>query len=78
MFRYWLSERAGVTFKVHRKLLGRKVGGKCKRPTKANREGKRCVRRHRYVGLFKRSAKQGHNRDRFVGEVRTRKGSGSG
>lgn len=73
-FRYWLSEPARVTFKIRRKVVGRKVGGECKRRTETNRNHKQCVLRYPYVGLVKRAGEQGANRDKFAGKVRNRKG----
>ena len=74
ILRYWLSEPAKVTFKVYRKVIGRKVSGKCSRWNKADRKHKHCLLRYRYVGLFKRAGEQGGNRARFAGRVRARHG----
>ncbi len=74
-FSYWLSEPASVTFEIHRKVTGRRVGGECKRPTRANREHRPCTLRYRYIGLFKRSGEQGGNTAEFAGKVRARNGS---
>ena len=71
---YWLSESAKVTFKIFRKVIGRRVGGKCTHRTQANRKHGQCVLRSRYVGLFKRAGERGGNRDRFAGRVRARSG----
>lgn len=77
IFRYRLSEPAKVTFTVSRKVLGRRVGGRCRRRTRANRGRKRCVLGFRRVGSpFARNAKRGAERIRFAGKVPRRSGSG--
>jgi hypothetical protein len=42
--RFTLSEAARVKFVFFRKQPGRRVGNACKRPTRANRNNKRCTR----------------------------------
>lgn len=74
VLRYWLSEPATVAFLVRRKLIGREVGGACKRRTEANRKRRKCLLRYRYIGKFARAGEQGANGDRFAGRVRDRNG----
>ncbi len=54
-----LSEAAGLRFTVESKAPGRKVGGKCKRPTAANSGNKRCVRYVPRRGSFGLEGKAG-------------------
>lgn len=76
-FRYQLSEPAQVTFTIRRKVLGRKVGGKCKHRTRGNDGRKPCVLRYRLEGpAFSRAGKQGANSDRFDGKVPRASGKG--
>ena len=67
-FRYALSEAATVTFSIKRRLPGRLVGGKCRRPTPLNRSRMRCVRLVR-VGAFRAVGVAGPNRKRFSGRI---------
>jgi 6-phosphogluconolactonase (cycloisomerase 2 family) len=68
-FRYKLNENASVSLKIERKLPGRKVGGKCKKMTKANAGRKPCP-------LFKRlgsrpsKGKTGANKLEFNGKIK--------
>lgn len=70
--RYRLSERARLTLKVERVERGRKVAGKCRRQTAANRSRKAC---RRYVGLgsVKTGGKAGGNRIALPRKVGGRK-----
>jgi hypothetical protein len=66
---YRLSEAARTTFRVQRVLPGRRVRGRCVRPTRSNR-GKRSCRRHRTLrGSFHDKASAGRNRFRFSGRL---------
>jgi RTX calcium-binding nonapeptide repeat (4 copies) len=67
-FRYALSEAATVTFAMKRRLPGRLVGGKCRRPTTMNRSRRRCVRLVG-VGAFRVAGVAGPNRKRFSGRI---------
>jgi streptogramin lyase len=70
-FRFRLSEAAQVTFRIDRRLAGRRVGGKCRKPTARNRRKRRCTR-HRHVKTFSRAGKAGKNSLRFSGRYRSR------
>ena len=67
-FRYALSEAATVTFAIKRRLPGRLVGGRCRRPTALNRSRRRCVRLVG-VGAFRAAGATGPNRNRFSGRI---------
>ena len=73
-FTYRLSEGSKVTFSIKRVLSGRKLGrkGKCRRPTRRNRSGRRC-RRLKTVGRLTQSGKAGRNGKRFSGKIRRRR-----
>ncbi len=68
---YALSRAAPVTFKVQRRKGGRKVGRKCKKPTRRNRSRKRC--NLTLKGSFVHSGGAGANSFRFTGRLRGRK-----
>jgi hypothetical protein len=70
-FRFRLSEAARVTFRIDRRLPGRRVRGKCRKPTSGNRRKRRCTR-HRRVKTFSRDGKVGRNSLRFSGRYRSR------
>ncbi len=68
-----LSEAARTTLTFQRARPGRRVGGKCVKPTSANRGKRRCAR---FVGagsLSGLNGKQGRNRVRFQGRLNRRK-----
>lgn len=69
---YKLSEAANVFFTVQRKLPGRRVGGSCKKVTKANEKRRRCTRLGNVLNSFGTAGKAGKNSKRFPG--RTRRG----
>jgi hypothetical protein len=66
--RFRLSEAAIVTLGFRRRVAGRRVGGRCVKPTRANRRRKRCAR---YVaaGSLTRTSILGANRVRFTGRI---------
>jgi acid phosphatase type 7 len=66
--RYELSEAASVTVTVRRRSAGRKVAGKCRRPTRANRRRPACIRLRR-VGRLSYPGVTGHNARRFTGRL---------
>jgi hypothetical protein len=70
---YALSEPATVTFTVQRAAPGRRVRGRCRRPTRNNRTRPRCVRYVTVRGRFRHVGKAGANRFRFTGRLRGRK-----
>jgi len=69
---FTLSEDAAVTFTFEKRTTGRRVGGKCRRTTAANRRRTRCTR---YVasGTLKRNFKTGANSLRFQGRLSSSK-----
>lgn len=68
-FRYRLSERATVRFKIERRLPGRKLGKKCVRKTAKNAKRKPCPR-FRKLGSRTAKGKGGANRTYFSGRLR--------
>ena len=70
---YRLSETATTTFRVQRVLAGRRVGGRCVRPTRANRDRPRCKRYRTLRGRFGHAGAAGLNRFRFSGRLAGRK-----
>jgi calcineurin-like phosphoesterase family protein len=71
-FRYRLSEAAAVTMTLRRSSVGRKVGGKCRSRTRANRGHAACIR-FRRVGHFRQQGAAGRNKRRFSGWVGERR-----
>jgi hypothetical protein len=70
---FTLSEPAMVSFRVERRLTGRRSGKRCVKPTPRNRKHKRCAR---YVGVkggFDRLGAKGPNGFHFSGRVGDRK-----
>jgi hypothetical protein len=65
-FRYRLSEAATVTVTLRRRSVGRKVAGKCRSRTRANRRRPACIR-YRRVGRFRQHGAAGRNKRRFTG-----------
>jgi hypothetical protein len=54
-----------VTLRVERRIQGRRVAGRCVRPTRSNRERRRCVRYVRLRGRVTHAATAGTNRVAF-------------
>jgi hypothetical protein len=73
--RYSLSEDATVTLKVERRTIGRRVRGRCRRATRRNRRGRRCVRfvAVRGFGRITRRQLAGNRSIPFSGRVGRRK-----
>jgi acid phosphatase type 7 len=71
-FRYLLSEAAKVRASLSRRAEGRKVGGRCRRRTRANRGRPRCTL-YRKVGSFTHEGAAGRNARRFGGRIGRRK-----
>jgi hypothetical protein len=68
--RYSITAATTVNFTVQRALKGRRLGGKCRKPTPANREKKRCTR-FKVVGKsFTHLGAAGPNSFKFSGRVR--------
>jgi hypothetical protein len=66
---YTLSEAANVTFTVEKALGGRKVKGRCVKPTKGNKNKRGCTRYTRLKGSFAHVGKQGKNGFKFMGRL---------
>jgi hypothetical protein len=67
--RYRLSEVARVTFAIQRATPGRRVRGRCRKQTRANRSKRACKR---FVGagrLAPATAVAGSNRKKFSGRI---------
>jgi hypothetical protein len=64
-----LSEAATVTFRVTRLMAGRRVGGRCVRPTTRNRSQPRCVRSVLQRGRIVRELAPGTTRLRYRGRL---------
>jgi hypothetical protein len=58
-----------VVFTVHRKTVGRRVGGRCRKQTRRNRSRRRCTR-YVQAARFAGDAAAGANRRPFSGRVR--------
>jgi hypothetical protein len=71
-FRYQLSEAAKIRVALSRRAAGRKVGGRCRRRTRANRGRPRCTL-YRTVGSFTHQGAAGSNARRFGGRIGRRK-----
>jgi len=65
-----LSEDATVTFRVARVASGRRVGGRCVRPTARNRSRPRCERSVLLSGRIVRKLASGTSRLRYRGRLR--------
>jgi hypothetical protein len=70
---YRLSEPATVAFTVERAARGRRVRGRCRRPTRRNRQAKRCTRFRKLRGSFNHAGRLGPNSFKFTGRLRGRK-----
>jgi hypothetical protein len=66
---YVLSQPARVAFRVDRALAGRRSRGKCRKPTRRNRRGRRCVRYRRLAAGFEQNGVLGTNSLRFSGRL---------
>jgi hypothetical protein len=70
---YTLNTGASVRFTVARLLPGRRVKGRCVKPTRRNRGAPKCKRRVRVRGSFTRTGSAGPNSFRFMGRMGGRK-----
>jgi hypothetical protein len=71
-FHYQLSEAATVRVALSRRSAGRRVGGRCRRRSRANRGRPRCIL-YRKVGSFSQPGAAGSNTRRFGGTTGGRK-----
>jgi hypothetical protein len=69
-FSFTLNEQAQVSFAFTQQLSGRRVAGRCVRPTKRNASKHRC-KRTVTVGTLLIAAHAGVNKVRFEGRLRT-------
>ena len=67
-FVYSITEAARVVFTIHQKLPGRRVGGRCVRPTRRNAARRKCTR---FVKrrAFAQDGAIGTNRKKFSGRI---------
>ncbi len=70
--RYTLTAAAPVNFTVERALKGRRVGGKCRKQTAADRGKKKCVRYRALKGGFTHQGAAGENKFGFSGRIGSR------
>jgi hypothetical protein len=68
--RFALKLPASVKFTVDRAAAGRKLNGRCVRPTKKNRSAKKCKRHVLLAGFFKRSGAAGSNHSHWNGRLK--------
>lgn len=71
--RYRLSKAAQVTLRVERVGKGRRVGGKCRKQTAANRSRKACKRYVKLPGRIVKDGKVGLNRTTLAAKIGGRK-----
>jgi hypothetical protein len=65
-FRYTLSEPARVTITIERQLKGRRVRGKCRKPTGKNRRRRAC-KRFKRAGVLRADEGAGRQSTTFSG-----------
>jgi hypothetical protein len=70
--RFAISEPARVTFRVLKPAAGRLRRGRCEKPSRRNRGGKRCTRYVALRGSFAYQAVAGVNQPRFSGRLGNR------
>jgi len=68
VFRYTLSEDARVVFTIDRATVGRRVGRRCRKQTRSNRQRRRCTRYAR-VGRVVKQSSAGASRHPFSGRI---------
>ena len=66
---FTLDRAASVRFIVEQATSGRRVDGRCVKPTRSNRGGRRCARYARLPGGFRSRCVAGANRLRFTGRL---------
>ena len=70
---YSVSEAATIEFRVERALPGRRVKGKCRKPSRSNRRARKCTRYSLLTGTLSHQAVAGSNKYKFPGSLRGRK-----
>jgi hypothetical protein len=68
VLRFTLSAAARVEFAFERRLTGRRADGRCGRPTRHNRRGRRCSY-YANAGSFSQPATAGTNSVAFTGRI---------
>ena len=72
-FTFRLSERSTVLLAIDRLAAGRKAGGRCRKPARANRRGRRCTLAVRVGTLTRRNLPAGRASIAFSGRLGSRK-----
>ena len=72
VIRFSITEAATVTLRFRRVLPGRRVGGRCRKPTRLNRSRRRCTRLVLVRGSVSRPVQPGARRIRFAGRLSRR------
>lgn len=72
VIRFSISEAATVTLRFRRVLPGRRVGGRCRKPTRLNRSRRRCTRLVLVRRSVSRAVQPGARRIRFAGRLSRR------
>ena len=67
--RFRLSEKATVRLSFERKTRGRRVGKRCRKATRRNRNRRRCTRYVRVKTAIRLNGKAGANRVPFQGRL---------
>jgi uncharacterized delta-60 repeat protein len=70
---FTLDRAASVRFTVERAGRGRRVGGRCAKPSRSNHRGRRCTRYTTLAGGFTRHGVAGANRFHFTGRLNARR-----
>jgi hypothetical protein len=73
VIRFKISEAATVRLRFKRTLPGRRVGGKCRKPTRVNRSRRRCTRVLSVRGSVSLAAQAGARRIKFAGRLSARR-----
>jgi hypothetical protein len=67
---YTASEQSALVFRVERRVAGRKIKGRCVKPSKRNRRHRKCRRFVRLKGRFSYSGTEGANAFKFDGRLK--------
>jgi hypothetical protein len=68
-FRFTLSQASVVRIRIYRLLPGRKVGRRCRAPSRKLRHRKKCTRAKRVGTLVRKKARSGRNKVKFSGRI---------
>jgi hypothetical protein len=71
--RFTISEAATVRLRFSRAAPGRRVRGRCRKPTRRNRSGRRCTRMVTVRGSVSRGVQPGARRIKFAGRLSARR-----